>query len=225
MSQITIGEVEWDAIAVPGENRDRVSDFMQLKQGDNRGRVLSNPQQFAVHWVVDETGKKRKVGCAAVGCPVCMRGQDGDKAQTRWLVKFFNREENRVQLLEISSQILKGVLDLVKNPDWGPVTEYDITVKRAAPGSQPLYTVMPGRRAPLTGEEKQALATFNERVKVEKFIAAPKPEEVAEKLGWTLGQNTKTVTNDFRSSNGNARPAAPGNLAKKPSIDFNFGDE
>lgn len=224
MAQITIGEVEWDAVAVPGENRgDRVSDFMQLKQGDNRGRVLSNPQQFAVHWVVDETGKKRKVGCAATGCPVCMRGQDGDKPQARWLVKFFNREENRVQLLEISSQILKGVLDLVKNADWGPVTEYDITIKRAAPGSQPLYTVMPGRRAPLTGEEKQALATFNERVKVEKFIKAPEPAEIAEKLGWTLGQNTKTVTNDFRSSNGAARPAAavPG---AKPDINFNFDE-
>jgi hypothetical protein len=224
MSQITIGEVEWDAVTVPGENRgDRVSDFMQLKQGDNRGRVLSNPQQFAVHWVVDETGKKRKVGCAAAGCPVCMRGQDGDKPQARWMIKFFNREENRVQLLEISSQILKGVLDLVKNPDWGPVTEYDITVKRAAPGSQPLYTVMPGRRAPLTGEEKQALAVFNERVKIEKFIAAPKPEEVAEKLGWTLGQNTKTITNDFRSSNGNAR--ATSTPVAKPHVDFNFDNE
>lgn len=223
MAQITIGEVDWNSMDVPGENRgDRVSDFMQLKQGDNRGRVLSNPQQFAVHWVVDETGKKRKVGCAAAGCPVCQRGQDGDKPQARWLVKFFNREENRVQLLEISQQILKGVLDLVKNPDWGPVTEYDITVKRAAPGSQPLYTVMPGRRVPLTGEEKQALATFNERVKIEKFTASPSPEDVAEKLGWTLGQNTKTVTNDFRTGN---RPAAPqpGQVqAKKPNIDFDF---
>lgn len=223
MSQITIGEVDWDSVVVPGENRgDRVSDFMQLKQGDNKGRVLSNPQQFAVHWVVDETGKKRKVGCAAMGCPVCMRGQDGDKPQARWLVKFFNREENRVQLLEISSQILNGIKNLVKDADWGPVTEYDVNIRRAAPGTQPLYSVIPGRRAPLTAEEKTALASFNERVKIEKFIESPKPEAVAEKLGWTLGQNNKTVTNDFRSGgNGSARPQTPG---KKPSIDFNFDE-
>lgn len=225
MTQITVGEVDWESVNVPGENRgDRVSDFMQLKQGDNRGRVLSNPQQFAVHWVVDETGKKRKVGCAALNCPVCMRGQDGDKPQARWLVKFYNREENRVQLLEISSQIIKGVLDLVKNPDWGPVTEYDITIKRAAPGSQPLYTVMPGRRAPLTQEEKAALAAFNERVKVEKFIERPTAEAVAEKLGWTLGQNTKTVTNDFRSGNGSA-PRTPQAAGRKTDINFNFDNE
>jgi len=226
MAQITVGEVDWNSMDVPGEGRgDRVSDFMQLKQGDNKGRVLSNPQQFAVHWVVDETGKKRKVGCAAIGCPVCQRGQDTDKPQARWLIKFYNREEARVQLLEISSQILKGVLNLVKDPDWGSVTEYDVNVKRGAPGTQPLYSVIPGRRAPLTADEKQALAAFNERVKIEKFIEAPTPAVVAEKLGWALGENTKTVTNDFRSSsrtsNGNGSPS-PQTAGKKPNIDFDF---
>lgn len=223
MSQITIGEVEWNTMEVPGENRDRLSDFMQLKQGDNKGRVLSNPQQFAVHWVVDETGKKRKVGCAARGCPVCQRGQDTDKPQARWLIKFFNREENRVQLLEISSQILKGVLNLVKDPDWGPVTEYDVNIKRGAPGTQPLYSVIPGRRAPLTVDEKQALSTFNDRVKVEKFVKAPEPAEVAEKLGWSLNQNTRTVTSDFRSGNSNGNGSVtPQTVGKKPNIDFDF---
>ena len=220
MTQITVGEVDWNTMEVPGENREGgASDFMRLDEGDNKGRVLSNPAQFAVHWVVDETGKKRKVGCAGTGCPVCQRGQDGDKPQARWMIKFFNRKESRVQLLEISSQVLKGILDLVKDSDWGPVTEYDINIKRAAPGTQPLYNVNPGRRAPLTTEEKQALATFNDRVKVEKFIQSPTPEAVAEKLGWSLGTPApaKTVTNDFRSGNGKV-----GTQAKKPTMDFDF---
>lgn len=221
MSQITIGEVDWETAELPGERtQDRVSDFMQLEQGDNKGRVLSNPQQFAVHWVVDETGKKRKVNCATDGCPVCQRGQDTDRPQARWLIKFFNRKENRVQLLEISSQILKGVKTLVQDPEWGPVTEYDINIKRGAPGSQPLYTVIPGRRAPLTVEEKQALVAFNERVSIEKFITPPTPAVVAEKLGWSSGGSTaRTVSNDFRSSGKQGTQAAP---TRKPVVDFDF---
>lgn len=221
MSQITIGEVEWSTMDVPSEGRG-ASDFMQLKQGDNKGRILSNPQQFAVHWVTDETGKKRKVGCAAKGCPVCQRGQDTDKPQARWLIKFFNREDNRVQLLEISSQVLKGVLTLVKDEDWGPVTEYDVNIKRGAPGTQPLYSVIPGRRAPLTSDEKSTLSSFNDRVKIEKFVRAPEPAEVAEKLGWTLNQNTKVVNNDFRSNNHGSNSSGSGQSSKKPNIDFDF---
>lgn len=220
MANITIGEVDWGTAELPGDRaQERVSDFMQLKQGDNKGRVLSNPQQFAVHWVVDETGKKRKVNCATDGCPVCKRGQDGDKPQARWLIKFFNREESRVQLLEISSQVLKGVRELVNDKEWGAVTEYDVNVKRGTPGSQPLYTVIPGRRAPLTTDEKAALAAFNERVDISKFITPPTPEVVAEKLGWAVETSGKTVTNDFHSSNG-TRGAAP--ATKRPNIDFDF---
>ncbi len=222
MAQITIGEVDWETAELPGErNQERVSDFMQLEQGDNKGRVLSNPQQFAVHWVVDETGKKRKVNCATDGCPVCQRGQDTDRPQARWLIKFYSRKDQAVKLLEISSQVLKGVKTLVQDPEWGPVTEYDINVKRGTPGSQPLYTVIPGRRAPLTTEEKQALATFNERVAIEKFITPPTPAVVAEKLGWsTDGVGAKKVTNDFRSS-GKQAVAAPAQ-PRKPVVDFDF---
>jgi hypothetical protein len=194
---------------------------MQLEQGDNKGRILSNPQQFAVHWVVDETGKKRKVNCATTGCPVCLRGQDTDKAQARWLIKFYNRKENRVQLLEITSQVVNGVKDLVNDPEWGHVTDYDVNVKRGTPGSQPLYKVVPGRRAPLTTEEKQALVEFDSRVtSFDKFITPPTPAAVAEKLGWSSGSSApaKTTSNTFASTakvNGAV-------VAQKPKVDFDF---
>lgn len=220
MAQITVGEVDWETV-VSGENRG-ASDFMQLKQGDNRGRVLSNPQQFAVHWVVDETGKKRKVNCAADGCPVCQRAGDGDKPQARWLIKFFNREEGAVKLLEISSQTLNGIKELVMSPDWGAVTEYDINIRRGAPNAKPLYTVIPGRRVPLTADEKAALVGFNERVDLSKFITPPTPEAVAEKLGWAVNAGARAVSNDFRSS-GSSSVAKTQTVKKTPN--FNFDDE
>ncbi len=220
---ITIGEVEWENAAVSGGNgKDRVSDFMQLEQGDNKGRILSNPQQFAVHWVVDETGKKRKVNCATTGCPVCLRGQDTDKPQARWLIKYYNRKESRVQLLEITSQVVNGVKDLVNDPEWGTVTEYDVNIKRGTPGSQPLYKVVPGRRAPLTTEERQALAEFDGRVtSFDKFITPPTPAAVSEKLGWAAGATpAKTTSNTFQS----AMKTSSSATVKKPSVEFNFDE-
>ncbi len=221
MAQITIGEVDWEDAAVSGDKRgDRVSDFMQLEQGDNKGRILSNPQQFAVHWVVDETGKKRKVNCATTGCPVCLRGQDTDKPQARWLIKFYNRKLAKVQLLEITSQVVNGVKDLVKDPEWGPVTEYDVNVKRGKPGEQPLYKVVPGRRAPLTTEEKNALTEFDGRVtSFDKFITPPTPAAVSEKLGWsTDSAPVKTTSNTFSST----MKVSGATVAKKPVVDFDF---
>jgi hypothetical protein len=218
MADIKFGEVDWESADLPSDNRE--SAFMQLKQGDNKVRVLSNPQQFAVHWVVDETGKKRKVNCATSGCPVCLRGQDGDKPQARWLIKVMNRETSKIKLLEITSQVLRGIKDLVKNADWGPVTEYDVYIKRAAPGTQPLYSVVPGRHAPITTEEKHLLAEFNKDIDVARFITPPTPEVLAEKLGWTLGANTKNVSNDFRSSGTTGGTSA--RAGGKPAVNFDF---
>jgi hypothetical protein len=217
MSEITFGEVEWGSAAVSGGGN-RASDFMQLEQGDNKGRVLSNPQQFAVHWVVDETGKKRKVNCATTGCPVCLRGGDTDKPQARWLIKFLSRKDGAVKLLEITSQVVKGVQGLVQDPDWGQITDYDINIKRAAPGAQPLYSVVPSRRVPLTAEEKSALTEFSGRVDVARFITPPTPAVVSEKLGWTVGAGkpkTSAVSSAFETSGAQ--------VAKKaPAVDFDF---
>lgn len=213
MSQITIGEVEWGTV---GE--ERVSDFIVLKEGDNKVRVLTNPTQFASHWVVLDDGSKRKVVCATEGCPVCKRGQDGDKPQARWLIKVLSREDGVVKLLEIGPQVLRGIKDLANSEDWGNPVEYDINIRRGKPNTKPLYSVVPGRRAPLTGDEKAMLAAFNERVDTSRFITAT-PAAVAEKLGWAVEETgSKTVTNEFRSGNG--AKTAP--AAKKSNVDFDF---
>lgn len=216
MTNVTVGEVDWN-IELPGQGGSRESDFMNLEEGENDVRVLAKPQQKYVHWVVDEMGKKRKVDCAIKDCPVCKRGQDGDRAKASWLVKVLNRKDNKVKLLEIGPQIFGGIQKLVDSKKWGPVSEYDITILRGAPGTKPLYTVVPSPHSPLTAEEKQAFAAFNERVDISRFVTPPAPAVVAEKLGWTMDSSSKPVSNDFKSGNGSATKTT-----KKPEISFDF---
>lgn len=214
--EVVLGEVSWNDVS--GE---RPSDFMELKEGDNEGRVVSNPVQYAVHWVEDEAGQKRKVNCAVHKCPVCLRGQDKDRPTARWMIKFLDRKDGRVKLLEIGTQILQGIKKLVQNTKhWGPCTEYDINITRGAKGTTPLYSVTPLRHSPLTSEEKQMLSVFNNEVEVSKFVSPLSPEEVLQKLGWDASTTaSKSVDNSFQSSKPGSAAPAPG---KKPDMDFDF---
>ena len=220
MTNTTYGsEVDWGTAELPGELGNRESDFMTTEEGDNEIRILSNPRQKYVHWVVDEVGKKRKIDCALDGCPVCKRGQDGDKAKAVWLTIVLSRKDNKVKILEIGSQIFAGIKKLVNNPKWGSVAEYDLNINRGPKDSKPLYTVMPSPRTPLTTEEKKMLLAFNERVDITKFVTPPTPALVCEKLGWAEAIPAKTVNSDFVPSKTQPQPQK-----KKPLIDFNFDD-
>lgn len=206
MSEVKYGELQnWNDGNVSTPN-----DFMNLVEGNNKVRVFTNPYQFIVHWVKDVTGVNRKIKCAINGCPLCKRGV---KAQYRWYIGVIDRTSGAAKILEISSQIYKGIKDHVSDPDWGDVRKYDINIKRGPKGSQPLYTVLGSpKKSNFSTEEKELIANFMERVDISKFTQPPTPEEVSEKLGSTVSNTETTYTAEV----------------VKPVIDdeeFNFGDE
>jgi len=228
MAEVKYGQLaSWDDGDVSGPN-----DFMNLVEGNNNVRVVTNPFQFVVHWTKDATGSNRKIRCAINDCPLC---RSGVKAQTRWYLGVIDRKSGQTKILEIGSQIYKGVKDYVASPDWGEMIKhswgeimaYDINVKRGPKGTQPLYTVMGSpKMKDITAEEVTLVENFLERVDISKFTQPSTPEEVAEKMGAPVGGNgatpagqqyavgTKTVTNT--------------EAGVKPTIEddtFDFGDE
>ena len=60
MSKISFEQVDWNAAG--NSNKVSMKDlFMRLSEGDNTLRIMENPVQFTVHWVVDSAGAKRKL--------------------------------------------------------------------------------------------------------------------------------------------------------------------
>jgi hypothetical protein len=186
MSKTVFGEVDWNEGDVGGGGGNRASDFMKLKEGKSRVRVLGNPVQFYVHWIETPDGQKRKIN-SPISDPKLVKQlvDNGFKRQARWIVKVLDRSDGGVKLLEVSSQIFNGIKTLVQDEEWGPVTSYDVIIKRGSPGQQPLYQVTPCPKSPLDVEAKSALQAFNDRVDLTKLTQPAEPEKVREELGWS----------------------------------------
>ncbi len=209
MSQIKYGQLSsWDEadIAQP-------KDFMDLKEGDNLVRVFTNPYQFFIAWIKDASGVNRKLKSAIENCPLVKAGHD---IKPRWYVGVLDRKSGQPKILEVSSQIYLGIKNYHSDPRWGDVTKYDLNIKRAPKGSQPLYSVIAYPPKPLDEQEKSLIRNFKERVNIEKFTQPPTAEEVAEKLAGMSVGNAPVA----RTTVANQEP-------KKPAVseeDFNFDE-
>ena len=166
MDNLTFGEVNWDsADTSSGSNTPRIPFLIMKEPGEYNIRIVSKPFQYYHHWVSDISGVQRKVNCTAneATCPVCKTGTKESKAKAHWLFKIIDRDDSAkekkvvVKVLDCGSQISNAIADYNKNKTWGPVSGYDLTIKRGPKGRNPLYTVSPNPKQPLTEEEKNAV--------------------------------------------------------------------
>lgn len=185
MSEVKYGELsDWNQADVSGSN-----DFMRLNEGDNKVRIVTNPYQFVVHWVKDQSGQNRKIRCAIKNCPLCRQGAE---TQTRWFIGVLDYKSGLPKILEIGSQIFKGIRGYINNPEWderyekpwGTILAYDINIQRGPKGTQPLYQVQPSpKMKDLNDEETGLVEGFLKKIDISKFTKPSTPEEVSEKMG------------------------------------------
>lgn len=193
MSNISFEQVDWNSAG--NTNRVSLKDlYVRLSEGENVVRVMENPTQFTVHWVVDSTGAKRKVVSPIESPELVKRLEDaGFKAQTKWAVKVLDRTTNSFKILEFGSQILNGIRTLHSNKRWGNVTSYDITIIRGPKGSNPLYSVTPNPKEELGTDLVSQFQEFNETVNMDRVVSPTSPEKVCEIMGWSMAGSGSTT--------------------------------
>ncbi len=192
--QIVMGEIDWNSGDVSDGNTK--SDFMKLEQGNTRVRIMGDPTQYYIHWVENDEGKKRKFN-SPVGDPKLVKQLEdaGFKRKASWIIKVLSRTDGEFKLLEIGSQIYTGVRELLQDSEWGkPITSYDVTITRGAPGSQPLYRVTPCPKAPLESSLKEAFVAFNDRVDLTKLTQAGDADKIREFMGWAAPTTSKAAS-------------------------------
>lgn len=212
MSKQVVGELQdWN----DGETSGGGNDFMNLKEGNNNIRVFTNPYQFYVAWVRDTAGVNRKIRSSVENCPLVKAGY---QPKPRWYVGVIDRSTGQPKILEIPSTVYGSIKNLINNPKWGNVKQYDLNILRKPKGTPPaqLYSVMPEPKEPLTKEEKEMIVAFNERVDIGKFTKPPTPEEVAEKLGVVLGEDLPRVAVGTKTYSTKK--------TEKPVLDEDFAD-
>lgn len=193
MTSMVFGEVDWNA----ADSGSPKSDFMRLEEGENTVRVMGNPVQFYIHWVVDSSGSRSKINSPVNDPGLVNRLEDsGFKRQARWLIKVLDRKDDQFRLLEVGPQIYNGIKSLYNNARWGKVTQYDITINRAPKGVQPLYSVTPNPKEALPASFKQKFVDFNDRVNVDKVISPSTAGEVCDKMGWSHAPASASSSHD-----------------------------
>jgi len=227
MSEVKYGELsDWNEGDVSGP-----SDFMNLIEGDNKVRIVTNPYQFVVHWARDASGQNRKIRCAIKNCPLCRQGAD---SQTRWYLGVLDYKSGRPKILEIGSQIFRGIRAYVNDPDWnetfkkpwGNILAYDVNITRGPKGTQPLYQVKPSpKMKDITEEETSLVEGFLNKIDISKFTQPSTPEEVAEKMGMYSSDTATPAGQKYAVGTKTAKNTEAG---VKPTVgddEFEFGDE
>lgn len=155
-----VGEVGWDEDDAPTSRASIPFLKMEYKKS-YKVRIISKPYRYYLHWINTPNGK-RKVNCALEDCPAC--GDEGPKLNryVKGLLKSDNGK-SEVVVLDIGSQIYKQLKQLNESSSWGALQDYDITISKGAKGANPLYTVQPEPKTPLTDEEKNLAKKVNKK--------------------------------------------------------------
>jgi hypothetical protein len=221
MNNLTFGEVNWDSVDTNagGPTGPRIPFLVMKDPGQYQIRIVSKPFQYYHHWINDISGAQKKVNCTADDstCPVCKLGGKDNRAKPHWLFKVIDRTESAkekkpvIKVLDCGNQILTAISDLNRDPNWGKVSQYDVTIKRGPKGRNPLYTVHPCPKTPITQDE----------------IAALKATEVADSVTFIdLPRIGKAWTPEKISSviNGTNNAGASGTKPSVASDDLDFED-
>lgn len=213
MAKEATGEIDWNDADFSGKGK---TDYMKLKEGENDVRVMGNPIQSYVHWVTTSDGKQKKIVSPSNSPQLLKKLEDsGFRRQTNWIVKILDRDGDSFKLMEIGSQIYKGIQMLANNPKWGKVTAYDISINKGPKGQQPLYNVTPNPRETLDPKFKQEFIEFNDKLNIDRMITPMPSEEIAKMLGFNLSaptQKSESSADDSKAGTGKGK-------------DFNFDFE
>ena len=137
--------------------------YMKLKTGDNRFRIMTPPILGYEYWVDNENGRK-PVRSHMDEVPEISDLPNADPAELKhfWAMVVWNYQMNKVQILEITQKgIQKAITELNRDKDWGsPVGSngYDIVVNKTGEQKETKYNVIPKPQKPLTADILKAVS-------------------------------------------------------------------
>lgn len=185
-----VGEVGWDDVEVNGSPGSGSGIFLSMKNpGSYRVRVTSKPYQYYLHWVDNSAGKRIKVNSALDNCPVTL--ETGKAPQVKWMVKILHKNNDGsligVKVLDAGPQIMGQLRALKADPNWGSLTEYDVSIVKGRKGTNPLYKINPIPKSPFTEEEKTALrksmdSQSDNFIDLNKLTEPWTPEKIKERM-------------------------------------------
>jgi len=166
MANTKYGVVGWNE---PTGKRDfsdsEKTPYMKFVVGKNPVRILSLPRQYLEHKYKQEGDPADFYGhwvkCASDNCPLCLRG---DKAKKKFICPIIDRKTQSYKVANFGTGLYEKIKVLVNDPEWGDVTNYDVSVVMDPKASSPanFYNATPSVPKPLSPTDIEFKNKINE---------------------------------------------------------------
>ena len=158
-------------------------DWMDLKEGDNKIRIVSEFKDYGSHFM-----GKGIPSLVCIGKEDCQACKKEDNPKVQFLGWVLDRADGEVKLLRAGYQIFSLLGQLAESEEYGfdVIPKYDITINKTGEGLQTKYNVLPGREEKdLTNEESEKVMEkikdpdeIIEAMKAKVLPEAPDEEEI-----------------------------------------------
>lgn len=89
-----------------------------------------------------------------IGEPWVYTSEYQGNESTRFALTIYNQTDGKAQILMLSKTAFGNIFDLQEDPEWGPVEDYDISMKRTGEGTETKYSFIPSSKKPIDDEKK-----------------------------------------------------------------------
>lgn len=195
MSTNNYGQVSWDQeLSSSNQERQKFTDeFLQLQQGSNLVRVITQPYEYWSHRFKPANSTASfgdKVSCSSFhgSCVLC---DQGNKASKRFIAGVIDRKTGTYKVLDISPTLFRLIQGFNRDEDYGNPERYDMDIKvnkKAIPSAY--YSLIPKPPKPLSENDLEIKSTAD--VDSLKARCAPAtPEQVKGKVKWLTDKANK----------------------------------
>jgi len=169
-------DMSWDEI----KSSDNKVEYLNLKDGENRMRIVSNPSAIDVHWEKDTEGNNKRVICS--GNSDCILCEHGSKVTSRFQLLAIDksnwdgktksyRGDIGVKIVEVGKSVVNQIKTLAQDSEYGDPRNYDIRITKTGSGRDTRYTVIGSpTKSHLTDEEKAAVENAPKIAEVNKIL-------------------------------------------------------
>jgi len=132
---------------LPAEDKEPISsNYMKLKEGDNKIRILSNAVIGWVYWEDDGDNRKPVRVRKEVDVPekYLMQANQKERAKYFWSFVVYNYAAAKIQILELTQKTIREqIRSYNEDSDWGDPKDYDLKIERDEKTEKTKYNVKP----------------------------------------------------------------------------------
>lgn len=127
--------MKYDKITPP----EKSSEFMTLELGENRIRIVSEPEERGSHF--DNATKKSTMCLGKSLCPFCLAG---NKPTVRFLYRVIDRRDGLLKLLEVGYMVMGKILTYRADPDYAfeDIPDFDMKIIKTGADLATKYDVI-----------------------------------------------------------------------------------